>query len=73
MKLFKAISNSICNTLGILDDVIDGSRNVSKIYADATANIRHEYAIEAFKDNKELAKKFDLSEEDIRAIQQSLL
>ena len=72
MKLWKAISSSIANLLKVLDNITEGTNELSLMYKDACHSARQEQALEAIKDFNQLVKSSDLSEENITKLQASL-
>ena len=72
MKLWKAISSSISNLLKVLDNITEGTNELSLMYKDACHSARQEQALEAIKDFNQLVKSSDLSEENITKLQASL-
>ena len=72
MKLWKAISSSISNLLKVLDNITEGTNELSLMYIDACHSARQEQALEAIKDFNQLVKSSDLSEENITKLQASL-
>lgn len=72
MKLFKALSNSIRNLLGVLDNVTEGFNQLSLMFKDVATSARQEQAFEALSDLKALATSSGLSEDDITKLQASL-
>lgn len=69
MKIFKAISKSITNLLAVLDNLLDGSNELSIIYKEACYSARQEQALEALSDLKKLEQDSGLSETDIVKLQ----
>jgi hypothetical protein len=72
MKLWKALSNSLTNLLAVLDNITQGTNELSLMYKDACHSARQEQALEAINDFNQLAKSSDLSEENITKLQASL-
>jgi|TARA_R110002096_G_scaffold58499_1_gene147316 hypothetical protein len=72
MKLFKAISNSIKNLLGVVDNALLGANNLSLIWVDVTDAARKEQALESLNDFKQLATECGMSEADLKKMQAAL-
>ncbi len=65
MKLFKALSNSIRNMLAVLDNLTQGTNELSLMYRDVCKSARQEQALESLNDLKKLEQESGLSEDDI--------
>lgn len=72
MKLFKSISNTIRNILGVIDNITMGTNELSLMYKDVCRSAREEQALESLNDLKALAKASGLKEADIAAMQAAL-
>ena len=68
MKLWKAISNSLSNLLAVLENITQGTKELSLIYKDACNTARQEQALESNDNFKQLAKSSGLSEEGLTKI-----
>jgi len=72
MKLFKALSNSIKNLLGVLDNLTEGTNELSLMFKDVCVSARQEQALEAVADLKALAEEIGVSPADITKMQKAV-
>ena len=72
MKLWKALSSSLTNLLAVLDNITQGTNELSLMYKDVCHSARQEQALESLKDLKKLAQASGLSEDDTAAMQAAL-
>ena len=68
MKLWKAFTNSMLNLLAVLDNLTEGTSELSLIYKDACHAARKEQQLEAISEFKKLAKSSDLTEAEIAKV-----
>ena len=72
MKLWKALSSSLTNLLAVLDNITQGTNELSLMYRDVCQSARQEQALESLNDLKKLAQASGLSEDDTAAMQAAL-
>jgi len=72
MKLWKALSSSLTNLLAVLDNITQGTNELSLMYKDVCHSARQEQALESLNDLKKLAQASGLSEDDTAAMQAAL-
>lgn len=72
MKLFKAISNSIRNILGVIDNITEGTNELSLMYRDVCRSARQEQALESLNDLQQLAKQLGMEPEEIAKVQSAV-
>ena len=72
MKLWKALSSSLTNLLAVLDNITQGTNELSLMYRDVCQSARQEQALESLNDLKKLAQASGLSEDDIANMQAAL-
>ena len=72
MKLWKALSSSLTNLLAVLDNITQGTNELSLMYKDVCHSARQEQALESLNDLKKLAEASGLSEDGIAKMQAAL-
>ena len=72
MKLWKALSSSLTNLLAVLDNITQGTNELSLMYRDVCQSARQEQALESLNDLKKLAQASGLSEDGIAKMQAAL-
>jgi hypothetical protein len=72
MKLWKALSSSLTNLLAVLDNITQGTNELSLMYMGVCHSARQEQALESLNDLKKLAQASGLSEDDIAKMQAAL-
>ena len=72
MKLWKALSSSLTNLLAVLDNITQGTNELSLMYRDVCQSARQEQSLESLSDLKKLAQASGLSENDIAKMQAAL-
>jgi hypothetical protein len=72
MKLWKALSSSLTNLLAVLDNITQGTNQLSLMYVDVCTSARQEQALESLTDLKTLASGSGLTQAEIKTLQAAI-
>lgn len=72
MKLFKALSQSIINLLDVINNITQGTNELSLMYKDVCTSARQEQALESLADLTALAEKTGISQDDLKTLQAAM-